>query len=109
MTIVDELGKASAKVLGSLHVVKGRPLGTAGKGGRGPLEGTCRKSALKFLAGPASSCSHNQCIQDAEQSPRYVYTQRYFSSAVSVKCSSILCLIPSSPSPFPCFDSTSSK
>lgn len=54
MTIVDELGKASAKVLG-----------TGDKGGLGALEGTCRMSVVS-LAGPASSCTHHQCIEDAE-------------------------------------------
>lgn len=53
MTIIDELGKASAKVLGTT-------LGTVDKGGLSPLEGICKMSLS--LTGPASSCTHHQCL-----------------------------------------------
>lgn len=70
MTIVDELGKASAKVLGSLSLDGekggGISLEPVDKGGLAPWEWTCRKSVVIFPAGPASSCSHHQCIKDAE-------------------------------------------
>lgn len=57
MTIVDELGKASAKVLGT-------PLGTVDKGGLGPLEGTCKMSVISWqaqhLPAPITSASRMQ-------------------------------------------------